>query len=77
MKQLAPGLVFCSVGSRFRFTNMANTVIGYDDVSIRPYVEVFEPGPLTMGFENNNELVSKGIANEISKVGNEDEEHKV
>ena len=29
-----------------------------------------------MGFENNNELVSKGIANEISKVGNEDEEHK-
>lgn len=30
-----------------------------------------------MGFENNNELVSKGIANEISKVGNKDEEHKV
>lgn len=30
-----------------------------------------------MGFENNNELVSKGIANEISKVGNEDEEHEM
>ena len=41
--------------SRFRFTNMAYTVIGYDDVSIRPYVENYVPGPLTLGFEDESE----------------------
>jgi hypothetical protein len=41
---------------KFRFTNMASTVIGYDDISIRPYVAPpAEPEPLKIGFENGEE----------------------
>ena len=43
------------VGSRIRFTNMAYTTIGYDDISIKPYIEEFVPGPLTLGFESDSE----------------------
>lgn len=50
--------------SRIRFTNMANTVIGYDDISIKPYVEEFVPAPLTLGFESDSERLE--MLNQLS-----------